>query len=91
MKYKELIGKKINVGLNGQTVNSYKITKMLSTHRGMGNRGRIYECHVDWENKDMAEAPLIMDFDAQTLDELLTGTSICPFMPNLYYKLDDNE
>lgn len=92
MEYKELIGKKINVEFNGTVINSYKITEILPTMQSMEGRGKLYKCSVDWENKNIAGAYPILEFDAQTLNELVEkNLAICPFMSNLYYVCDGKE
>ena len=86
-KYKKLIGKKINMEFEGKAINSYKITEILPTLENMEGRGKLYKCSVDWENKDVAGAYPVLDFDTQTLDELLKhGKALCP-MPPFYASL----
>jgi len=92
MKYKELIGKKINVNWNEKTINSYKITEISPTTRNLEGRGLLYKCSLDWENKDIEGAFPILEFDTKTLDELLEkGLATCPGLPNLYYVRDNKE
>ena len=88
-KYSELLNKKIDVGFGKTVINSYTITDMLPTLQVEEGRGKMYKCSVDWTNKDLAGAFPELNFDAQTLDELLEkGQSVCPFMPSLYYKIN---
>ena len=64
---------------------------MALTQKIMEGRGKIYQCRVDWENKNLSGAYPFMEFDAQTLDELLKDDlSACPtpFMSNLYYIIE---
>ncbi len=91
-KYDSLLSKTINVEFNSMKVNSFKFTDITPTHRFMSlpkRNGRIYDCSVDWTNKEIKGAYPKMSFDEQTLYELLlTGLSVCPMMPNLLYKFD---
>ena len=86
-KYKVLLNKKINMEFSGNVLNSYKITEMKPTDRfmvGLEGSGKVYECLVDWEDKQAVGAIPMMNFDEQTLNDLLVnGYSVCPFMPSL--------
>lgn len=88
-KYKVLLNKKINVNLMDMTMNSYKIVKMFPAHDAMPGRGRLYQCTIEWD-KEMPGADARMDFDEQTMDELIANKkAMCPFMANLYYEMVD--
>lgn len=93
--YKELLQKKINVEFNGMILNSYKLTEIRPTERfmvGLEGQGRMYNCSVDWANKNIDGAYPTMDFDEQTLDGLADkGLSVCPMMPNLVYRCEGKE
>ncbi len=90
-KYQALLQKKINVELDGNVVNSYKITSILPTKDTLAGRGKLYNCSVDWENKQMVGAHPNLTFDAQTLNDLTDNNcAISPFMPTLRYVLKEN-
>ena len=87
-KKKKLIGKTINLQFDDTVINSYKITDMLPTIETLEGRGKLYKCSTDWENKNVEGAYPMLEFDAQTLDELLKDSiAVCPFMPNLKYRI----
>lgn len=94
-KYNTLLNKKINVEFNGTILNSYYIKKMRPTDRyvtGYESRGIIHNCDVDWEITGVAGAIPVMDFEEQTLDDLMNnGFSVCPTLPNLIYRLDNKK
>lgn len=88
-KYKDLLDKKINLCFGKTVINSYTITDMLPTLQVEEGRGKMYKCSVDWTNKEIAGSFPELNFDTQTLDELLEkGQSVCPFMPAVYYKIN---
>ncbi len=91
-KYKTLLNKKINVEFNGTVLNSYWITDIKVTDRfipQLESRGKVHTCSVNWQITGVAGAIPVMDFEEQTLKDLLeNGFSVCPTLPNLIYRLD---
>lgn len=84
--YKELLNVKINLEYLGQVLNSYKITRIRPTERfmvGLEGSGRIYNCMVNWENKNIEGAYPTMDFPENVFEEFLKdGVSYMPFSDN---------
>jgi hypothetical protein len=85
-KYKDLIGEKIDLMFNAAKMNTFEIMGMKYSGESQFGLGKMYECSVNWDNKDIGGAYPELLFDERTLNELVEKkTSVCPFMPSLYY------
>lgn len=83
-KYKSLIGKEIELEFNNEILDFFKIINIKQIPHRMPERGRLYRGDVEWcKNKKSTW----MEFDEQTLDELLTGRSNSPLMKNCCFKI----
>jgi hypothetical protein len=94
-KYKKLIGKHIDVMFYDKAINSYVITEIIPTvskWQGWEHRGQMYKCPVEWENKEIAKDYPYMDFDVQTLDDLIkTGEAQSPMMANMSFVVQEEK
>lgn len=89
-RYETLIDKKINVVLDGKVLNSFKFKQIVPTTGSVEGRGSMLKCSCDWEIKGMTGCDHILDFDEQTLRELLQSKKSCyPGEMNLYYEIEE--
>jgi hypothetical protein len=94
-KYNALLNKKISLCFNNDVINSYKITTIRETDRfmvGLEGNGKIFNCDVDWENKQISGGNKIMEFPESVFDDLINkGCAENPMMPNMYFKCESKE
>ena len=73
-KYNTLLNKKINFQLEGNTLQSYKITEIRQTDRvmaGLEGSGKIYNCDIEWLQK--VDNPFkINNRDEKTIDKIIS-------------------
>lgn len=91
-KYNTLLNKKINLCVNEDIINSYKITAIRQTDRfmvGLEGSGNIFSCDVDWDNKQISGGNKIMEFPESVFNDLINnGFAKNPMMPSMYFKID---
>jgi len=91
-KYNTLLNKKINLCVNKDVINSYKITAIRQTDRfmvGLEGSGKIFNCDVDWENKKISGGNKIMEFPESVFNDLISkGFAENPMMRNMYFRID---
>lgn len=93
--YSSLINKKIMLCFNNDIINSYEIKTIRPTDRfmtGIEGSGRIFNCDIDWQNKEISGGNEIMEFPKSVFDDLINnGCAKNPMIPNMYFKIDDKK
>lgn len=87
-KYNTLLNKKISFYFNDKFMLSYRIIKIRQTDAfiiGIEG-GIIFNCDVEWDNKEISNINKIVEFPQSVFDDLINkGRAENPMMPNMYY------
>lgn len=90
-KYKALIGKKIQVMMFQDVLDSYVITKIEPSNEvdKTGKADQIYKCHVQWSDKStIGYRYPYMNFADYDLDALIKdGLAHSPILAGNYFKV----